>query len=182
MGLSSWLGDHLRPWRSVAELLARLVDPDAGTREDASNSLWGRAGRLDPTERQEVEAALRHAAATDESGLVRANAVAGLVALDAAGAVDLGLPVLHDTDWAARSIAASQLARVEDPRVVDALIPLLHDDEGWVREAAAGGLGQQGDPRALEPLRELIRRERKDLVVKKTAKRAVSDLERAASG
>jgi HEAT repeat protein len=80
-----------------------------------------------------------------------------------------------------RSIAASQLARIEDRRVVDALIPLLHDDEGWVREAAAGGLGQQRDPRALEPLRELLRRERKDMVVKKTAKRAVSDLERAAS-
>ena len=143
MGLSSWLSSRvgsLSVRRSVPDQLERLRAADDQVREDAALSFWGR--RLDPSERPIVEAALRLAAVNDSSGVVRAHAVAALIDLDTADAVDLALPVLQNDDWAARAIAASQLARARDPRVVDALMPLLHDDEGFVREAAARGLGR----------------------------------------
>jgi HEAT repeat protein len=184
MGLSSWLGSHLLSrslGRSVPDLLERLRAEDPQVREDAANSLWGRAGRLDPAERREVEPALRTVASGDANGLARANAAVALLELDAPNAVDLALDVLHHPAWAARAIAASQLGRAEDPRIVDALVPLLRDEEGMVRELAAASLGLQRDPRALEPLREMVRTERKDVVARKAAKKAIKDLERAAA-
>ena len=185
MDLSLWL--HRRRLakqhaRGVQAIVAELGDPDLEVRAKAATTLLGLSDRFTDAERPVAEQALRTSAWSDEDSFVRANAVCALLDLDSPGSVDKALDLLGDPNWVARALVASQLGRVEDPRVLDALLPLLHDEEGWVRQAAAGSLGQLGDVRALNPLRELVNRERKDAVVKQTAKEAVAMLEFAQTG
>jgi len=168
--------------RGVQAIVAELGDPDLEVRAKAATTLLGLSDRFTDAERPVAEQALRTSAWSDEDSFVRANAVCALLDLDSPGSVDKALDLLGDPNWVARALVASQLGRVEDPRVLDALLPLLHDEEGWVRQAAAGSLGQLGDVRALNPLRELVNRERKDAVVKQTAKEAVAMLEFAQTG
>ena len=94
---------------------------------------------------------------------------------------------LGDSDLEVRVKAVTTLWGLSD-RFTDAERPVAEqalrtsawsDEDGWVRQAAAGSLGQLGDVRALNPLRELVNRERKDVVVKKTANEAVAMLEYA---
>lgn len=179
--LTSWL-----PARRLAKQYARgidalitdLGDRDPRTRERAANTLFRLAEQLTPQERRAAEAALAVAARKDDTGLVRSYATAALLALGCDDAVPIALAALGDRDWDVRTFVAFELGRVHDPRIVDALIPLLQDPEGWVREAAAYSLGKLKDPRALPPLRELAKRERKDVHVKKAAKGAVKALEK----
>jgi HEAT repeat protein len=185
VGLSSWLyGRQLEKQhaRGVQAIVAELGDSNLKVREKAATTLWGLIDRLTDSERPVAEQALRTSACSDEDGFVKANAVCALLGLGSPGAVDKALELLGDRDWVARTLVASQLGRVDDPRVLDALLPLLQDEEGWVRQAAAGSLGQLGDVRALKPLRELVNRERKDVVVKQTAKEAVAMLEDEQTG
>ena len=148
----------------------------------AANTLSHLADRLNQQGRHAAETALGAAARTDENGLVRAYATAALLAVGSDDAVPIALAALQDKDWDVGTFIASELGQVQGARIVDALIPLLQDREAWVREAAADSLGRRTDPRALPPLRELAKRERKDVHAKKAAKGAVKALEKAQRG
>jgi len=180
--LTSWLSG--RPLakqyaRGIDALIADLGNRDPRTRERAANTLFRLAEQLTPRERRAAEAALAVAARKDDTGLVRSYATAALLALESDNAVPIALAALGDRDWDVRTFVAFELGRVHDPRIVDALIPLLQDPEGWVCEAAAYSLGKLKDPRALPPLRQLAKRERKDVKAKKAAKAAVKAPENA---
>ena len=92
--------------------------------------------------------------------------------------VDFLLECLKDKNWHVRREAAVALSRFpDDKRVVDALIGALKDKNWQVRRDAAITLGEIGDSKAVEPLRELLRTETWEHLVRKEAKIALEKLE-----
>ena len=92
--------------------------------------------------------------------------------------VDFLLECLKDKSWHVRREAAVALSRfADDERVVDALIGALKDKNWQVRRDAAISLGDIGDSKAIEPLRELLRTETWEHLVRKEATIALKKLE-----
>jgi HEAT repeat protein len=166
---------------TVDSAVADLTSGDKELRSDAAIWVWAR-GRdsFSADEKSRLIGALGPIAKSEEPSISTAQAIAALVALGADGAVELALAALRDPRPEVRHIVAAQLTPTGDRRVVEVLVALLNDTDGFVREAAATGLQYEGDPVALEPLRAMERREREDLVAKRSANRAIKALEKAA--
>jgi HEAT repeat protein len=164
---------------TVESAICDLADDSKHRRSNAAIWVWARGrDRFSAADRARLIEALEPIAANDDDPATRAQAVVALVGLGADGAVDTALTALRDQRADVRHIVAAQLGPTGDRRVVEALVALLDDTDGFVREAATIGLEQQGDPAALEPLRAMISRERRDVVAKAGAKRAIAALEK----
>ena len=92
--------------------------------------------------------------------------------------VDFLLECLKDKSWNVRREATVALSRFPDEgRAVDALIGALKDKNWQVRRDAAITLGEMGDSKAIEPLKELLRTETWEHLVRKAATTALKTLE-----
>ena len=92
--------------------------------------------------------------------------------------VDFLLECSKDKSWHVRREAAVALSRfADDERVVDALIGELKDKNWQGRRDAAISLGGIGDSKAIEPLKELLRTETWEHLVRKEATIALKKLE-----
>ena len=164
---------------TVDSAVADLAGGSEHRRSNAAIWVWAR-GRdgFSAADRERLIEALEPIATGDGDPVAHAQATTALVALGAEAAVELALAALRDQRGEVRHIVAAQIGPTGDPRVVDALVALLDDADGFVREGATIGLERQGDPGALAPLRAMVRRERRDVVAKAGAKRAIRAFEK----
>lgn len=91
--------------------------------------------------------------------------------------IDFLLECLDDKNFIIRREAVIALRRFKGKQVVDPVIKALKDKHRDVRRNAAIALGEIGDHRAIEPLRELLRTETWEYLVRKEAGMALEKLE-----
>lgn len=127
----------------IADLIAALKDPTAGTRRQAANHLGG-CGAKAATAVPALIAALKE----DKEPAVRASVAEALGGIGkfARAAVPGLLAALKDTDALVRETAAEALADInaDAKTVVPALVKLLGDPDRDVRCAAATAIGDFG--------------------------------------
>ncbi len=134
---------------AVAELIARMDDPDEGLRLAASEAL---ASMFDRLARPELTVAMVRRMELDASSQVRRVAGLTLVALHDAPAQAALLRLLEHARGVTRVSAAAALGIWGDPTLTGALHPLLGDSEDLVSRATAHALGQLRNPNSKGPV------------------------------
>ena len=144
--------------RDIDELLAFLETGTPKEKMEVANGFWGEAKRLSPDDVERIVPALENAL-EDEDPVVRAMALAALVALEAPGAIERARAATADPDWFIRAIATAQLGH-HDRDGAPYVLPLLDDPEFFVRQQAVGAIGNLGYVDGIPALEDLLRREK----------------------
>lgn len=146
------------------DILTVLAEGREKERGEVAGALWASARELSPDDRTRAIAALRTSVRPDDHPVIRANAIAALLALGADGALDQARAALGDPDWFVRTFVAAEIGHHGDPVAAPDLMQLLHDPEPMVRAQAVGALGNLRHEEALPLLEELERNEKDDAV------------------